>query len=107
MDTKINIEKLNNNNFFQWKYKIKMFLKEDELWEVISNETPTSASGLRTWNREDEKAQAIIALSVEDSQLVHIREKENAIDMWNALKAAHELDTVTNKVLLRQGKVMN
>lgn len=100
MDTKINIEKLNINNYFQWKYKIQMFLKKEELWEVISDDAPTSAAALRMWNRKDEKAQAIIALSVEDSQLVHIREEENAINMWNALKAAHELDTVTNRISL-------
>lgn len=37
---------------------------------------------------------------MEDSQLIHIREKETAIDIWNALKDLHERDTVTNKVFL-------
>lgn len=47
-----------------------------------------------------ERAQAIIALSVEDSQLVQIREQETALGTWNALKEAHELDTVTNRISL-------
>lgn len=43
---------------------------------------------------------AIIGLNVENSQLVHIRNKETAQDVWNGLKSAHEKDTLTNKVSL-------
>lgn len=39
-------------------------------------------------------------MNVENSQLVHIRNKETAQDVWNALKSAHEKDTLTNKVSL-------
>lgn len=52
------------------------------------------------WNKKDAKALCIIALNVDDKQLVHIRNKETAIDAWNALKTIHEQDTLTNRVSL-------
>lgn len=100
MDLKNGIEKLNSSNYFQWKFKMQMFLKKEDLWRVIIENAPTAAASLRSWNKKDERAQAIIALSVEDSELVHIRDQETAIGTWNALKEAHELDTVTNRISL-------
>ncbi|RYG87356.1 MAG: hypothetical protein EON59_07695 [Alphaproteobacteria bacterium] len=42
----------------------------------------------------------MIGLNVEDSQLVHIRNKETAQDVWISLRSAHEKDTLTNRVSL-------
>lgn len=39
-------------------------------------------------------------MNVEDSQLVHIRNKETAQDVWISLRSAHEKDTLTNRVSL-------
>lgn len=100
MDSKNGIEKLNSSNYFQWKFKMQMLLKKEDLWRIIIENAPTAAASLRSWNKKDERAQAIIALSVEDSELVHIRDQETAIGTWNALKEAHELDTVTNRISL-------
>lgn len=41
-----------------------------------------------------------IGLSVEDSQLRHIRSKKTAKEMWAVLKEHHEKDTLGNKVSL-------
>lgn len=100
MDLKQKIEKLNNSNYFSWKFKMMMLLRKDDLWQVISTARPNSESRQTSWNKKDEKALALIALSVEDSQFVYIREKQNALDSWNALKDAHELDSVTNRISL-------
>lgn len=107
MDNKTTIEKLNNTNYYTWKYKIRLMLIKEDVWECIVDEAPNAnnetRAGLRSlqrWNKKDQKAQAIIGLNVDNSQLVHIRNKETAQDVWNALKSAHEKDTLTNKVSL-------
>ena len=48
----------------------------------------------------DNRALAYIGLNVEDNQLIHIREKHSAREMWIALKNYHEKSTLTNKVHL-------
>lgn len=55
---------------------------------------------LERWNKKDNKARAIIGLSLEKDQLVHVRDKVTAIETWNSLKTIHEKDTLTNKISL-------
>lgn len=100
MENKITIEKLNSNNYFSWKFKVKLLLIKEELWEVITDELPTSARQLQRWNKKDAKALCTIALNVEDKQLVHVRNKETAKQAWNALKSVFEQNTLTNRVSL-------
>ena len=95
---KIKIEKLNNTNYFAWKYKIKLLLINLDLWEVISEEAPSTASRFRDWRKKDNKARSVIGLNVDGSQLVHIRDKTSATETWNALKTIHEKHTLTNRI---------
>lgn len=97
MDTKNGIEKLNNKNYFNWKLKMKLVLIKEDLWDVIESERPTS----------DKHALAFIGLAVEDSQLIHLRDKNTAYDCWKALQEAHEKDTITNKISLYKKIALN
>lgn len=92
------IQKLNNQNYFKWKYKIELLLINEDLWEVITDEPPITPTRLREWRKKDNKARSTIGLTVEDNQLVHIRGKETALETWNALKSIHEKDTLTNRI---------
>lgn len=100
MDTKMNIEKLNNTNYFTWKLKMKLILIKEDLWDVIGGERPTSARSLLQWRKRDQRALAFIGEALDDSQLIHLRDKENALDCWQALQEAHEKDTITNEISL-------
>lgn len=93
-----NIEKLNNENYFAWKYKMEMLLIKEEVWDVIKDEGPTNPRTILRWQKRDDKARALIGLSVENNQLVHIRDKNSALLTWNSLKQAHEKDTLTTKI---------
>lgn len=95
-----NIVKLNNSNYFNWKYRMELLLTKEDLWEILSQEIPTSTTAFNRWNKQDKKARALIGLAVEDSQLVYIRNQQTARDTWNALREAHEKDTIVNKVSL-------
>lgn len=98
MDKVPKVQKLNNQNYFTWKYKLELLLINEDLWEVITDEPPTTPTRLREWRKRDNKARSTIGLTVEDSQLVHIRGKSTALETWNALKNVHEKDTITNRV---------
>lgn len=101
MEKNSNIEKLNNTNYFTWKYQIELVLIKEDLWDVVVEEQPESSERVAArWNKRDARARATIGLSVEKGQLVHIRDKRTAMETWNALKNVHEKDTLTNRVSL-------
>lgn len=95
-----NIVKLNNSNYFNWKYRMELLLTKEDLWEILIEEIPTGTIAFNRWNKKDKKARALIGLAVEDSQLVYIRNQQTARDTWKVLREAHEKDTIVNKVSL-------
>lgn len=105
MDSKnYGFEKLNNSNYYSWKYKMRLYLIKEELFDVIGESVPDPETvGARVslrWIKRDQKAQALIGLAVEDSQLVYIRNLNSASEIWQTLKSVHEKDTLTNRISL-------
>ena len=81
-------------NFFSWKYRILLVLKENELWEeVVRNTTTntititpsTNAALLAAFNKKDIKAMRIILDAVKDHDIPHISAKDHVHEMWTAL----------------------
>lgn len=89
--------KLNNENYMQWSFKMKMLLIRDGLWKVIENEKP--ALDL-TWDVLDQKAFATIVLCVGDDQVVHVKRAKTAKESWDVLKAYHQKSSLTSQVAL-------
>ena len=65
-------------------------MKDNLFKKVIESERPipdeVNRKLVTEWDAADSKAQAYIGLTVEDDQLIHIRGKATAKEMWNALK---------------------
>lgn len=95
-DSKYTITKLNGDNYFNWKFKMQMLMKEKGVWKAIKDEAPTPVTD--DWTSIDEKALTTIALSIEDDQIQLIRNCVTAKYAWNALKDFHEKDSPSNRV---------
>lgn len=98
-----NIIKLNNTNYYSWKFKMEMILIKEDVWETVTTpavDVPIGTRAVNAWRKNDRKAKALIGLNVEDDQLVYIRNCATARDAWQELKKAHEKGTIVNKVLL-------
>lgn len=104
-DTKFSITRLNNENYFVWKYKIELLLIKEGLWDKITTDKPAQNIP-EDWETKDNQARAIIGLSIEDSQLHHVRKAKNAKEAWTSLKSYHERSTLSNKVHLMR-KICN
>lgn len=102
MDSKLSFEKLSNENYFTWKYRMEMLLKKEMVWRTLSETQPaaTETTARATWLEKDEKAMALIGLSVMDNQLQHIRNSKTAKESWDSLKSFHEQKTLVNKTTL-------
>lgn len=103
--------KLNDSNYANWKFRMEMLLRKQNLWKkVILTAKPTAALGtggaienqaaMDKWDEEDDEARGSIGLAVEDDQLGHIRSAKTAKQAWDALKDYHEKNTLANKVHL-------
>lgn len=95
---KFSFARLDNHNYQNWKFRVKMILIREGIWSVIEDELPTEQNA--EWKRKDEKAQATISLSIDDNQIVHICKCANAKEMWDELQKIHERNNLSNKLYL-------
>lgn len=101
METKVQLAKLNNKNYFQWKYKMELLLIKEKVWQTVSKPVPSPVTEI--WTQNDEIARALIGLNIEDNQIPHVRTTTSAKEAWIALKNIHEKDSIVNKItLMRQ-----
>lgn len=95
-ESKYSITKLNGENYFIWKYKLKLLLIEKGVWSNVNGERPSPVTA--EWTRNDEKAQSTIGLNVDDMQIHLIRDCVSAKDAWKTLKNFYEKDTPSNRL---------
>lgn len=95
-DIKLSVAKLNNENYFTWKFKVEMLLIKEGVWDVLNTSKPEINPG--EWIKKDNSARATISLSVEDDQLHLIRQCTTASSMWTNLQNYHERKSLSNKV---------
>ena len=89
---KYDITKLDGDNYSAWKFKVRMLLIQKGVWEVVE--------GTVTDEAKSAKALALIGLSVQDSQIVHIQGCTSGKDAWEKLSTLYENAGVANRLHL-------
>lgn len=89
MPDQISIAKLNKSNYPSWKFKMELLLMKKALWGIVSTE-PTRRP-TNDWKIQDGKAREYIGLNIEDNQLIHIKRKNTAREMWLTLESSSYL----------------
>ena len=97
-DAKLLITKLNRENYEIWKYRMKLLLKKEKVWEVIEKEIPENPNA--KWKELDNEATILIGLAVDETEVFRIANCKYAKDAWNILKTYHEKSSLSNKVKL-------
>lgn len=99
------IEKLTDGNFEAWKMQMKSFLIYNDLWGYTSGNIvkPETETGRSDWTCKDEKALALITLSISKTELEHIRKITTSKEAWDELSKIHcSKGPVRKAVLYRQ-----
>ena len=96
------IDKLNGSNYGVWSMKVKMMLMRDELWGLVDGTEVAPAELTAVYTRKLAKATATIGLTVDDSFLLMIGDKETPKAMWDALKEHFQSDSLANELFLRR-----
>uniref|UniRef100_A0A5S6QB34 DUF4219 domain-containing protein n=1 Tax=Trichuris muris TaxID=70415 RepID=A0A5S6QB34_TRIMR len=97
---KDSITLLNGGNYIYWRTKVKAILIRDDLWDIVNGvkpEAPTAA-----WQKQNNKAMALITLSIEDSQLLHIANCDTAFEMWEKLQKQFARSSFGSQLYLRR-----
>lgn len=105
--TATNIFKLDETNYAEWAVVMQALLVRKGLWEVtggVDRERPMGSDGSKTvkaWVKKTDEARAELALSVERSQLSHVR-TGTAADVWTRLETMHQARGFGTRLSLRR-----
>ncbi|EDS40848.1 peptidase [Culex quinquefasciatus] len=123
------IEKLNDQNFEIWKFRMELKLTKEKLIKVVLEPKPrlkpvagsgqteatgdqtdaaaagvpaVSAAEMAAWLEKDGEARHAIGMAVENDQLVHICRKKTAKEMWDTLLGIHEVESMNTMMTVMQ-----
>lgn len=96
------IEKLVDENYEAWKMQMRSVLIYNDLWGYTSGEIvqSTTEAGASNWTNKDEKALALIVLSVSKPELGHIRKATTSKQAWDELARIHSSKGPVRKAVL-------
>ena len=100
------VQKLNSDNYHDWKFDMQMLLMAKDVWEIVSGEETlpdeaTNAIRLKFKKREN-LARSMICLSVSNSLKIYVRSAQTSKDAWDALSNHFEEKTLSRKIMLRK-----
>ena len=123
--TSTKIEKLNGENYINWKFNMKCCLMERGLWgyvtgkivkpavkteggteggtaAVTADEVVKSQEKLNEYELRADKAYSLIALNVDKTLQIHVSSTNSAKEAWDSLQKNFEFVSVAQMVCLRE-----
>lgn len=91
---RFSLQKLNNNNYLTWKFKVELLLNREDLWRCVDPGVKKAGESNDAWIALDAKAQATIGLLIEDNQHGLIRAAPTAKAAWIAIQNHHQKATL-------------
>ncbi len=98
------IIQLENNNYPTWRLQCQMALMKDGLWSIVNGteKKPDKQEEVTKFNKNCDKALAVIVLSISPSLLYIIGEPSNPVEVWQKLADNFVKKTWANKLHLRK-----
>jgi len=101
---KTSIIPLNGTNYATWKVQCRMALIKENLWNIVNGteQPPADAANRAKYAIRQDRALAIIVLSVAPTLLYLIGDPENPVTVWETLANQFQKKTWANKLELRR-----
>ena len=96
MDVRVSLERLDVDNYATWSVRMRFTLISRGLWKHVIND------GKVTDTDGDQKALALIGLSVMDHHLPSLGQRETAKDAWDALESVYKAKSMARRVALKR-----
>ncbi|UYV78459.1 hypothetical protein LAZ67_16001473 [Cordylochernes scorpioides] len=87
------IEKLNKQNFETWRLQMQMILIHSDLWNYVNEANVKLEPGnqeFTNWQNKDQKALATIVLSLNPSELIHVKNCKTAEEAWKKIEEVYQ-----------------
>jgi hypothetical protein len=104
--------KLDGLNFINWKLKMQTLMEGYGVWTIakgtgVKSDAAVSATvaQIQDWDKCENKAKALLCMSVKDRIIPHIREANTSAETWTMLKALYETRN-TNQILFLKTKLL-
>ncbi|KHJ41275.1 zinc knuckle [Trichuris suis] len=97
---KDSITLLHGGNYICWRTKVKAILIGDDLWGIVN--VPKPGAPTTAWQKQNNKAMALMTLSIEDSQLLHIANCDTGFKMWEKLQKQFARSSFGSQLYLRR-----
>lgn len=94
------VERLTSNNYPIWSFKIKALMQEREVFQVINKAKPSDPDQAAAWEKANQKALNIMALTISNQYIIIIKKCLTAKEAWKALKAEFLSSTQSSKIRL-------
>lgn len=75
-----------------------MLLMKEDLFDLLTGNPPNTITN--EWTKKDNKARAIIYITLEDKQLIYVKNGTTARASWQASKTIHECQNLSSKLYL-------
>ena len=96
------VERLTAENYFSWKFNMKMFLIGKKLWEMVTaaESLPGTASQeeQKRFKMRDNPAPASVCLSVFTSVQIYVGTVQSAKEAWEILQKHFEEKSLSRKI---------
>ena len=91
------------SNFGAWKERIISVLDEAEMWDILEKTMviPTNATQLATYKKKCAKAKRLILDGIRDHVILHVRGKDHAFEVWEALTKLYQRSNENQKMTLK------
>ena len=92
------IDKLTTENYNQWKFNMKMALVGRDLFEIVEGSEVLGADASEAkkvaFKKRENKAMAMICLSIAPSLQIYVRNTKSAKEAWDSLANKFEEKTL-------------
>jgi hypothetical protein len=99
-------EKLNLNNYHDWKFRVKLILMKEGLWKIVDgkrtapDDKSDDPNALEKWEDDCESAFATICLSISNSKMPRVKNCTTATEVWKKLAEIYEQGGVARELYL-------
>ena len=102
----LKVEKLNGDNYHNWKFQIKMHLMAKEVWEIVTGDEtlPADASPgeIVKFRKRENIPLATVCLSVATGLQIYVRSAATAKEAWENLEKHFERESLSQKIYYRR-----
>ena len=96
------MEKLSSDNYYNWKFDMRMLLIGKDLWDIVSGAevvaNDASPAQKDSFRKRDQKAMSQICLGVMPDVKIYVRSAKTSKEAWDALSNHYEEKTLSKQI---------